>query len=405
VERIGLGRQRAFTMTDRLPVVSQRVNIPETQDYFTYLSAQQHQHSINIQSSSPPAIITQLQTPEITIPEIRLAPPANNMDNDDRVPLPNNNSNLSRSRGNSTHSLAPPNSIFSENESTSFFSARQSFELSASNSFDDQNQLLSIIMNVPQQQQQGASQETSQLNIPIETQHHHYRHHSEYSFSSSKHFNTTWHDIFDEIAQVMLPTLQGWKEKSLFSKLSALAAAPLVLIFTLTLPVAEIDQIKVDDVEVIDQFMDGEEEVVVVTNSNIMNSTLGVNDYLPIPTVASEHDFSGKVVVDELDIRQGWNKHLLMIQSVVSTVFLFGVFAVNEAIPFTMMIFGVVLGMVLCFFVIKSTRSDEPPTWFWTLSFVGFFVALNWIFLLANEVVGLLQVLQITFPFLDVLLM
>lgn len=38
------------------------------------------------------------------------------------------------------------------------------------------------------------------------------------------------------------------------------------------------------------------------------------------------------------------------------------------------------------------TDADKPPKWFWMLSFAGFFVALNWIFLLANEMVGLLKV-------------
>jgi sodium/potassium/calcium exchanger 6 len=72
---------------------------------------------------------------------------------------------------------------------------------------------------------------------------------------------------------------------------------------------------------------------------------------------------------------------------------------VNDVIPFAMVILGITLGIVLAIFVIKTTRTDEPPTWFWTLSFLGFFVALNWIFLLANEVVGLLQVCLVYISF------
>ena len=72
---------------------------------------------------------------------------------------------------------------------------------------------------------------------------------------------------------------------------------------------------------------------------------------------------------------------------------------VNGVIPCSVMGLGVILGVILCLFVKKCTKSDEPPTWFWALSFVGFFVALNWIFLLANEVVGLLQVILSIFFF------
>jgi sodium/potassium/calcium exchanger 6 len=65
---------------------------------------------------------------------------------------------------------------------------------------------------------------------------------------------------------------------------------------------------------------------------------------------------------------------------------------VNKVVPFSMIYVSVGLGVVLGAFVVKLTKANEAPSWFWTLSFVGFFVALNWIFLLANEVVGLLQV-------------
>lgn len=67
----------------------------------------------------------------------------------------------------------------------------------------------------------------------------------------------------------------------------------------------------------------------------------------------------------------------------------------NQVVPYGMMYLSVGLGIALATFVAKSTKSTETPSWFWALSFVGFFVALNWIFLLANEVVGLLQVRNI----------
>lgn len=67
---------------------------------------------------------------------------------------------------------------------------------------------------------------------------------------------------------------------------------------------------------------------------------------------------------------------------------------------------GFVIGGVLAYGVHRFTKKEEPPSWFWMLSFFGFFVALNWIFLLANEVVGLLQVI-LTYkmiPFLLIIL-
>ncbi|KAG2237086.1 hypothetical protein INT48_004587 [Thamnidium elegans] len=428
----GNGRQRASTMTDKLLTLSApSASAQETQDYFTYLSAHNQHQFINIQSSSPPPPPQlSVQTPEMSIPEIRLAPPNNN--NENRIPSPEyidirNNQFWStspvvgRSRGQSTHSLAPP-SILSDVDDSTFYSCRQSFEISPSDSFDHQNQLLSAIMNIPRHHQEENEDHTHssvfqgvlQLNIPNNEggvssllnptnnpSLYHYRENSDYSFHSKccHHGPPTpyskWYLVLEELVQIMLPTLQGWKEKSFFSKLSSLAAAPLVLVFTVTLPVAEIEQVKVDDIEVIE---------TLVNEGISTKKSKDAKNYLSVPVAENDVLTETKVIIDDVDTRQGWNKYLMVLQSVISTTFLFGVFAVNGVIPGAMVIVGVGIGLLLAVFVIKTTKVDEPPSWFWLLSFLGFFVALNWIFLLANEVVGLLQAIGEIFAVSDAIM-
>lgn len=363
VGRIGAGRQRASTMTDQLSflshpstsVVISSEAVSDTQDYFTYLSAQNQNQSINIQSSSPP--LEQVLAPEIRIPEIRLAPP----NNDARVPSPEYADRQgkyfwysptspaigrSRDRSISAHSLAPP-SIISEVDDSPFFSARQSFEISPSNSFDHQNQLMSAIMGIPKQREttgDGPS-DVLQLHVPSHEggissllypnmSPRHYREISDFSYSSKNYINNTsspynWAYSIDVIGQALLPTLQEWRQKSMFSKMSALAAAPLVLIFTMTLPVAEVEQVQVDDIEVAQDIHD---QYVTASHNNL---TIGPQNYLSVPTTASENEFStdGKILIDDIDTKQGWNKHLLVIQSAISTTFIFGVFAGNAWKP------------------------------------------------------------------------
>lgn len=53
---------------------------------------------------------------------------------------------------------------------------------------------------------------------------------------------------------------------------------------------------------------------------------------------------------------------------------------------------GTGIGCILALTIGLYTDSREQPSWYWLLSFAGFAIALNWIFLLANEMVGLLQV-------------
>ncbi|KAI8644695.1 Sodium/calcium exchanger protein-domain-containing protein [Parasitella parasitica] len=340
-------RQRASTMTDHpLPTAAPSIHVlspsaNQQEDYFTFISAQHSQPLFHIQPSSPPHAPALSPAPAISssngvttpkIPEIRLAvAPTTLLAPDAR----------------SVHSLAPP-SVISDYDL--FVSARQSFELgpsSANPSFH--KNLAEHIMSA------GMAHDPLFLEPP-------------------------------SLLQTLFPTLQDWSQKSSFSKLSAVAALPLVFVFTLTLPVAEIDQIKVDDIEVLDDDDDGdnghEEENII--------SYLSVPTAGATATAASGHDLA-KVMVDDIDTKQGWNKQLLMVQCVISTAFILCVFAANKVIPSFVVSVGIAAGVALACYIKKTTDKNEPPSWFWMLSFVGFFVALNWIFLLANEVVGLLQ--------------
>jgi len=49
-------------------------------------------------------------------------------------------------------------------------------------------------------------------------------------------------------------------------------------------------------------------------------------------------------------------------------------------------------GAIAAKLCILFTRDDKPPRFYSLLCFMGFGVAVVWIFLVANEVVGLLQV-------------
>lgn len=376
IGRVGLRRQRACTMADRLLTRSPNSglshamifsadrspaspNTSEAQDYFTYLAThqQENRHSYVRPPLSPPAVVvTQSQVPEMNIPEIRLAPP----NTDDRIPSPqyihvqlncNLQDRVSRSRGNSTLSLAPP-SLLSENDDSMFVSARQSFELSPSNSFDHQNQLLSAIAqqeSLPEQSEGCALSPksinvTPQLNISIDQLSNlsandisqRCRSNSECSSDCKSSYLppvSRWHSVLDGVYQVLLPTLQGWREKSLFSKLSAIAAAPLVLVFTLTLPVAEIEQIKIDDIQVTSDFSRSNTEIINTTTNGGSN-VMSTSNYLSVPVSENNLSTVGKVMVDEVDTQQGWNKYLLVAQCIISTTFIFSVFAGMPHIDF-----------------------------------------------------------------------
>lgn len=70
---------------------------------------------------------------------------------------------------------------------------------------------------------------------------------------------------------------------------------------------------------------------------------------------------------------------------------------VNGFVPPFVILIGTFVGCVMAGLVLHHTKVDEAPEWHWMLSFVGFIIALNWIFLLANEMVGMLQALGTIF--------
>lgn len=148
--------------------------------------------------------------------------------------------------------------------------------------------------------------------------------------------------LFDDILCILFPTMIGWTSKSSFSKLSSLVAVPLVLVFTLTLPIAEPDDIKVDDIEVINTMPEdvvvtpqvvvissGEEQQHIISNNNNNNNTKG--SYLTVPT--SERSISELLVVEEdfameEDMSQiGWCRWLVATQAICATTFVTSVMA------------------------------------------------------------------------------
>lgn len=254
-------RQRASTMTDHhqpFPiVVTPSIHVMSPATHQPQPEEQEDYFTfISAQHNQPLFHIQPSSPPPTNIPEIRLdVAPSSSLLTPDAT-------------SRSIHSLAPP-SVISDYDL--FVSARQSFELNPSSA-------------TPSFHKHLADHALLLLESP-------------------------------SLLEALFPTVQDWKQKSLFSRLSALAALPLVFIFTVTLPVAEIDQIKVDDIQITEQ----DEE--------------GTTHYASVPTAAaatttaSEHDMAVKVVVDDIDTKQGWNKQLLMLQCIISTAFILGVFA------------------------------------------------------------------------------
>lgn len=150
------------------------------------------------------------------------------------------------------------------------------------------------------------------------------------------HEESLYWTIFDEVMTVLFPTLSDWSEKTTFAKLNALIAVPLVLVFTLTLPIAETDDVKVDDVEVINPALEDNTatpQVVVLPSGQENSSNVDQNkrSYLTVPT--SERSIPDLLIVEEdLPVLEelapiGWCRWLVAVQAICSTTFVTSVMA------------------------------------------------------------------------------
>ncbi|KAI9306990.1 hypothetical protein BJ944DRAFT_238252 [Cunninghamella echinulata] len=410
-------------------------------DYFSYISANQH-----------PNPILQPSRSSATIPEIRLAPP--NQQDDHHESNINNNNNDSI------------NQIKSDEE-------------------DDQHSI-SVALPVPDPSSpihlypstsDFLNHDTNPNKVIVGP------------FSISVHYFLK----LQEICHILFPTLQDWSSKTFFSKFSSLIALPLVFIFTVTLPVVESDDIKVDDYEVmIDDLQQQQQQQCTPINSNnqsfyqrqsVLSSdhlsshfiatsnpqpppmmmamkpssstatTPTNNHYLSVPDKASvgghhhslptsstssslsnpmhysssnllplpsptndginhpntlpssssstssigggdNHDSSNMDDQDlYLDAPLEWIQWLTILQAIMACTFIFTVMAVNEYISYQYISVGFGIGCILALFIATYTDPKEQPKRYWFLSFAGFVIALNWIFLIANQMVGLLQAL------------
>ncbi|KAI8144519.1 Sodium/calcium exchanger protein-domain-containing protein [Fennellomyces sp. T-0311] len=393
------GRPRASTVTDTLRRGQQTtVTTPDStnsstglaEDYFTYLSANQNKEFHGVDSP----IVN--DTNEFMIPEIRLAPP-NNLSNGSsttqdipRRPFSCNSpiiaptNNRTRSRGNSTSLFVPPSPSIANTEDEVFVSARQSPAVSPSPSMYD-HRSISIVLSAADDYPYVQRTLDAQFARP----------------ASSYHIFSQAAGLIDSMQQTLFPTMQDWYEKPVFAKLSAFIAVPLVLVFTLTLPVAEPDDVKVDGIEVLDDTAD---------DTSLLSPDTPAKNYLSVASAfENESMITADDMLSDIDMQDGfqqqeWCRWLLAVQAIFGSTFLAFVMALNEFIEPWHVVFGFAVGCMIAVFVMAGTSADKPPKWRWMLSFVGFFVALNWIFLLANNMVGLLKALGMVFNISDAIL-
>ncbi|KAK3821445.1 MAG: Sodium/calcium exchanger protein-domain-containing protein [Benniella sp.] len=169
------------------------------------------------------------------------------------------------------------------------------------------------------------------------------------------------------IKPIYFPTLLDWDEKSAFVKFLAITSIPMVLVLTLTLPVVEL----CDEDE---ESTDGEDED---------------DPTRPKITIDNAKEQHSKY--------DGWSRTATTTQMVVAPVFIATVVTSAAQDGFIAVPVACALGLLMSFLVRRFSTEEQPPRFYGALCFMGFLVAITWIFLVANEVVGILQAFGMIF--------
>ncbi|KAF9911513.1 hypothetical protein EC991_003315 [Linnemannia zychae] len=187
-------------------------------------------------------------------------------------------------------------------------------------------------------------------------------------------------EYVNAIHPIYFPTLLNWDEKSLFVKFLAITSLPMVFLLTLTLPVVELcDEDESDS-----------------------------QDDSPVDTTGQEVRRLPKIVIgdkeEEVVRYDGWSRTATTVQMILAPVFIASVISSAAQDGYISIAIALVVGIVLSFLVHRFSSEESPPRFYGAFCFAGFLVAITWIFLVANEVVGILQAFGMIFGVSDAIL-
>ncbi|KAG0252639.1 hypothetical protein BG011_006859 [Mortierella polycephala] len=189
-------------------------------------------------------------------------------------------------------------------------------------------------------------------------------------------------NFWSVIMPIYFPTLLNWNEKSAFVKFLAVTSIPMVLLLTLTLPVVDLKEDEDDEDD-----EDDEESIEVDTDPDA-----------PQPPKIT-------IIKAEPESRyDGWSRTATTVQMFLVPIFIAAVVSSAAEEGYIAIPLALCVGAVLSFLIRRFSTEELPPRFYGALCFVGFLVAITWIFLVANEVVGILQAFGMIFGVSDAIL-
>ncbi|KAI7904347.1 Sodium/calcium exchanger protein-domain-containing protein [Cokeromyces recurvatus] len=187
----------------------------------------------------------------------------------------------------------------------------------------------------------------------------------------NKYFGTMCNikSVKRQIRRHLFPNLIGFRQKSRFSQISSLLSVPVIFLLATTLPVVRESALDDNHIQLNDD------------TTSLLQNYYEEED---------EEGDGGNGSEEEESLP--WTKWLTAVQLIGAPLLIAfilvtqGICSAIIAIPLT-----ILLGVSIATLFWLTTSKYRKPRLFWMMCFVGFGIAVLWIFLVANEVVSVLQ--------------
>ncbi|KAI1489276.1 Sodium/calcium exchanger protein-domain-containing protein [Biscogniauxia mediterranea] len=259
------------------------------------------------------------------------------------------------------------------------------------------------------------------------------------------------------LRNTLFPTLQGWREKSIWDKFISIISVPSIFLLVITLPVVESettdDELEESIVEqpasghlgstapTVSYESDGEIEPETEWQRYRRSTRSSVSSRSTSPALISfdsDHDASRAAGPNEagqaiptLNVQPpkpaselgqdnstlpeedlGWNRWLLILQIFIGPLFCVFIVWVNMAedldepvkVLVRSLLISLVCSLVLLAVILTTTSPDHRPRYQFLFCFLGFVIAIAWISTVAGEVVGILKAFGVILDISDAIL-